>query len=103
MKEVVFSKDGKAVSDYEAENYAYRLIETDVIHISNDLVLNYVRVMIAEGALDHKDIKFTFIDQWTGAAENVLADKNGSLSAYPQCLDFTCNALSRILTNRGKK
>jgi hypothetical protein len=97
MKEVIFSKYGEAVPDFKAEDYAYKLLTEDKLHIYNESVLNWIRVMVKEGAIDVNDIKFTFIDPWEDTVIPLLCDRNGKFQHWPRGLDTHVDALCRLL------
>lgn len=98
MKEVIFSRHGEAVPDFEAEHYAYRLLEQDTLHISNEVVLNFIRCMVKEGAINVADIKFTYVDPYDGTTHNLVCYPDGRFQNWPRGLcDDNMNALSRLL------
>jgi len=50
-KLLIFSKNGEAVPDAEAEKYAYSFLLRDNIHISTDNVLMAARALLREGKI----------------------------------------------------
>lgn len=89
---MIYSPEGEAVSDFEAENYAYRFLKQDELNVSSQNVVDWVRVMVKDGVIDWKDIKVYFRDQ------ELLIDKNGRMNHWPHGFcDTNLNALTRLL------
>ena len=99
MKEIVYHKDARAVSDFDAEEYAQQLLTCNSIETSNELVINWARVLVAEGTLK-EDLQVRFINPWNGHEQVVPVNKRGRLSEYPHgCCDEHMRSLERLLRN----
>ena len=93
MKHLIYSPEGEPVSDFEAENYAYKLLKQDEINTSSQNVVDWVRVLVKDGLIDWNDITVHFHDQ------ELKIDKNGSMNEWPHGFcDTNLNALTRLLS-----
>ena len=99
MKKVTYSPYGEPVRDCAAEEYARRLVsDVDTIHVSSEIVVHFVRVLIREGVLDHEQVEFEFIENTQKNIITQKADKNGRLSEWPPGFcDWFDHALERLL------
>ena len=90
MITVIYSKKGKPINDFKAEEFVRKALKTNkdaTFHISSEIVLNYFCCYVHEGRFNHKDIKF-IID-----GSETTIDKYGTLERYP-----TFSALDDSLT-----
>lgn len=104
MKIVYFdtTKNEWSISDYWAESLALSLAEKDSIYTSNSLVLDYIRILIAENLLDHKQIEI----RWIKTKENVefiQFDEYANLHPWPEGFMTTERDPLRLLNAQQQK
>lgn len=91
-KLIVYSEDGVAVHDHEAEDYALRLNVVDFIHISTENVFTCARVLIKEGKIKHNVSIYL-----PKSNTQCFIDKNGRMDSWPSELNRLEDWLSRLM------
>lgn len=91
------------ICDGKSEEYVRNLIEgskrvNTVILTSQEIIINWVRVFICEGLINHDDVDFIFEDKI------MFADTYGHLNYWPKGFcDYTDNILERLLKDMMRK
>jgi hypothetical protein len=88
---ITYCKDGIAVPDHQAEEYAKNISEED-LRVASELVVHYARVLIAEGILSSDTIFEYEVDGVVVCSQK--ADSNGRLKEWPEGF---CNHLDSYL------
>lgn len=94
MLVVQYSKEGKAISDFEVESFVMSLkpvIEEIVeyeIDVSSEIVILCLRLFVKRGIINHKNVCFHF------EGTDIYIDKFGNLSEWPK--DF-CHKFDSFL------
>lgn len=101
MKTVEYSGIGIAFADCLAEHAAQRFLEgyDDHIVVSTSNFIDAVRVCVAEGKIDHKEVQFKF------NGEIIPIKANGSLVDWPKgfcdtIMNLQCRALQARIKAR---
>lgn len=95
MFTVIFdNENGNAVRDVDAKSVIDNLIKADPngsYSTGCEAVVHAARVLVYEGKVSHKNIKFYF----KGNDEDIYCDKNGSLANWP---DGFCDCNEKFMT-----
>lgn len=83
---VNFSSEGVAVPDAKAEAYAKKLLKED-LHISNLVVLNFIRILVKKGEIPYKKVVLYFPE--VKNQKPYYIDKDSNFPEFPQEVDFT--------------
>lgn len=104
---IYYSKDGKAISDFEAIHLARGMFSgnskllsflNNEFHTSSEIFILAVRVLIKEGVIDKDEVEFILPVNSAGVTQVMVADKNGNLDAWPQGFcDINEQLLFRII------
>lgn len=89
MITVIYSKKGKPINDFKAEEFVQKALKTNkdaTFHISSEIALNYFCCYVNEGKLDHNNIKFVIDGKDTKVNEKGVLERYASFSALDDSL-----------------
>ena len=106
---IYYSKEGKAVNDFEAEALAGKMFSKDPIlsapcnkktefHTSSEIFITAIRVLIKEGVINKDEVEFILPSNEAGVPQVMVSDKNGNLDAWPKGFcDINHSLIFRII------
>ena len=112
MLKVVYGRKGKAISDFEVEDWVDYCIETflnkgyyETINTSNELVLLTFALRVLEGVIPISDIKFYYEDEEMEFDETLGLQNptDKSFSIFSSIVERSLNQSSLMLKARKKE